>query len=441
MLSVLIWIVATTGGRQVFVKEVLGEAFDSQAEHFLRGDVDVDGGAIRWEGMVVNGRARMYFGPFPALLRMPLNLIYPPGRGAWSRISGFLAAELALFAFAGLLTDTLKTSALSPGKRTWFGSACLVGFVFGTPLILLFGNPSIYNEAIIWAFAWSVAALFSAWHSRNAAGRALIISLVGFSICSGASLLSRLTYGAPLVLVAALLAFLLVREKKFSLLPALLAPLSICLAFHLWLSYARFGNFTGVNFDNYVNSVHREFAQKHGMFSLQRVPNSAADYFGFRLPPFQNRPPFLKADRHYYPHPELYSIPNSETYLPVTWAATWLFAGGILGVICLFRKNRADLFERGAVAAFACQAVTILSYYTLSQRYSVDLYPFLIICFMIFLRRWPSLLTRIYPVLIVLVALSVTINPLATISWLAEADQNVRPETHAFYNQLLGRSK
>jgi len=34
-LSVLIWIIATTGGRQVFVQEVLGDAFDSQAEHFL----------------------------------------------------------------------------------------------------------------------------------------------------------------------------------------------------------------------------------------------------------------------------------------------------------------------------------------------------------------------------------------------------------------------
>ena len=52
----------------------------------------------------------------------------------------------------------------------------------------------------------------------------------------------------------------------------------------------------------------------------------------------------------------------------------------------------------------------ILSYYTLSQRYSVDLYPFLIVCFIIFVRRWPRLLTRIYPVLIVLIALSVTLN-------------------------------
>ena len=30
-LSVLLWIIVTTGGRQIFVKEQLGEAYDSQA--------------------------------------------------------------------------------------------------------------------------------------------------------------------------------------------------------------------------------------------------------------------------------------------------------------------------------------------------------------------------------------------------------------------------
>src|SRR6266403_3556004 len=128
ILSVLIWIIATTDGRHVFVKEVLGDAFDSQAENFLRGNLDVAGEAIRWEGIVINGHARMYFGPFPAFLRMPLNAVHPAGKGAWSRISGFLAGEIALFGFAGLLMDALKISALSSHGRTWLGSACLVGF-------------------------------------------------------------------------------------------------------------------------------------------------------------------------------------------------------------------------------------------------------------------------------------------------------------------------
>ena len=440
VLSALIWIIATTGGRQIFVKEVLGDAFDSQAEHFLRGNVDVDGEAIRWEAMIVNGKARMYFGPFPALLRIPLNLIYPAGRGTWSRISGFLAGEIALFAFTGLISNALRTSSLSARARNWFGSACLAGFVFGTPLLLLLGNLSIYNEAIIWALAWSLAALFFAWRCRSAQGRALTLSLAAFSFCAAAALLSRVTFGAPLVLIAVLLALRMPREKRFHLLVALFLPLGSGLAFYFLLSYARFGSFVGVSYEHYINPVHREFAHKYGMFSLQRIPYGVADYFGWRFPSFESQVPFLRADRHFYAHPQLYSIPFSETYLPVTWAASWLLGGAIIGVICLFRENCAELFERGAAAAFAFQSIGILSYYTLSQRYSVDLYPFLIVCFVIFLQCGAKLLPRIYPIIIGLVLVSITINLLATVSWLVDSDQNVRPETRAIWNRFLGRS-
>jgi hypothetical protein len=104
---VLLWVFVTTGGSQIFVKEVLGGAYDSQAEHFLRGDVDVDVEAIRHEAMIANDKVRMYFGPFPAFLRIPLNFIYPLGYGKWSRISGFCAGVIALSAFAGLMRTAL----------------------------------------------------------------------------------------------------------------------------------------------------------------------------------------------------------------------------------------------------------------------------------------------------------------------------------------------
>src|SRR5437762_8184172 len=89
LVSALLWLFTTTGGRQIFVTEILGGAYDSQAEHFLRGDVDVDVDAIRHESMIVNGKVRMYFGPFPAFVRIPLNFVYPAGYGKWSRIAGF----------------------------------------------------------------------------------------------------------------------------------------------------------------------------------------------------------------------------------------------------------------------------------------------------------------------------------------------------------------
>ena len=440
VLSVLICIIATTGGRQIFAKEALGDAFDSQAEHFLRGNVDVDGEAIRWEGMIVDGKARMYFGPFPAFLRIPLNLIYPAGRGTWSRISAFLAGEVALFAFTGLVSNAVRSSSLSARARNWLGAACMIGFVFGSPLLLLLANPSIYNEAIIWGFGWSMAALFFGLRCRNAEGRELIVSLVAFSLCASAALLSRVTFGAPLLFMVLLLALWLPRANRLRLLAALFVPLGAGLAVYLLLSYARFGNFVGTSFDHYINSVHREFVHKYGIFSLRRVPYSLADYFGLRLPSIQAQVPFLKADRHFFAHSQLYSLSSSETYLSVPWASSWLVAGAILGVICLARKNGADLFERGAALSFALQCLCILSFYNLSQRYSVDLYPFLIFCLLVFLRTGGVLLTRAYRVIIGLVLVSITINSLATVSWLVESDQNVRPETRAIWNRFLGRS-
>jgi len=131
ILAVVFWLFTMTGGGDIFVKEVLGGAYDSQAEHFLQGDVGVDSAAIAHEKMVVNGKVRMYFGPFPALLRIPLNFVYPLGYGKWSRISGFCAGVIALFAFAGLVRTALRSSPLSSRARNSIGNACVIGFALG----------------------------------------------------------------------------------------------------------------------------------------------------------------------------------------------------------------------------------------------------------------------------------------------------------------------
>src|SRR5947207_8340007 len=385
LLSGLLWLFTTTGGRQIFVKEVLGSAYDSQAEHFLRGDVDVDVEAIGHEAMIVNGKVRMYFGPFPALLRIPLNFVYPAGHGKWSRISGFCAGIIALFAFAGLVRMALKSSPLSSRARNWLGNACVIGFAFGSPLLLLLWNLSIYDEAIIWGLALSLGAIFFVFRSRKAEGGFLTRALLGFSLCAGGALLSRVTFGAPFILIALFLALRLPWENRIINLTALLLPLAAALIFYVWLSYARFGSVTGVNFDYYINPVHSEFAHKFGVFSPRRLPYSFADYFSLRFPSLERNPPFLRAARHSYDYPSLYSNDFSEVYLPLPWCSGWLVFGAIMGIIRLVRRSCADAFERGAAVALFGQCLCILSYFLLAQRYAADLYPFLIFCLVIFL--------------------------------------------------------
>jgi hypothetical protein len=463
LLSVLLWVFTTTGGRQIFVNEVLGGAYDSQAEHFLRGDVDVDADAIGHEAMIVNGKVRMYFGPFPALLRLPLNFIYPAGYGKWSRVSGFCAGVIALFAFAGLMRTALCLSPLSsrardwlgnspqgaavssppkelsPRARNWLSNACVIGFALGSPLLLLLGNLSIYDEAIVWGFALSLGAIFFGFQSRKAEGSALTGALLGFSLCASCALLSRVTFGAPFILIAPFLALAIRPENRIINLGALFLPLGTALAFYIWLSYARFGSPFGINFDYYINPVHAEFAHKFGVFSPRRIPYSFADYFGLRFPAFHGEPPFLAADRHSYDYPSLYSNNFSEVYLPLPWCSGWLVFGAIMGIVCLVRRSCAGAFERGAAVALFGQCLCILSYFLLAQRYAADFYPFLIFCLVIFLGSGGVALLRSRQLIIGLIALSVLVNSLATISWLLEADQNVPPKTKAIWEKLLNR--
>jgi hypothetical protein len=439
VVSVLLWCYTTTGGRQVFVKEVLGGAYDSQAEHFLQGNVDVDAAAIGHEAMIVDGKVRMYFGPFPAFLRIPLNFVYRAGHGKWSRVSGFCAGVITLFSFAGVVGTALRFSPLCSRGRNWVGNACIVGFALGSPLLLLLGNLSIYDEAIIWGLACSLAALYFALRSRQAEASALTCSLLGFSLCAAGALLSRVTFGVPFILIALLLALQIPRENRITNLLVLLLPLGVAFAFYVWLSYARFGSFVGVNYDYYINPVHSEFAHKYGVFSPRRIPYSFADYFNLRFPSIERQPPFLVADRHSYNYPSLFSNPFSEVYLSLLWSSGWLIFAAAMGITYLVRRKRADLFERGAAGALLAQFLCILSYFTLAQRYATDLYPFLIFCLFVFLASGAAALLRSRHTIIGLVALSVIMNPPATISWLLDADQNVPAETRAAWEKLLGR--
>ncbi|HEX3420120.1 MAG TPA: hypothetical protein VHT01_02715, partial [Candidatus Udaeobacter sp.] len=395
--------------------------------------------AIAHETMNVNGKVRMYFGPFPALLRIPLNSIYPQGHGKWSRVSGFCAAVVALFAFAGLVQAALRSSPLLTRARNWIGNACVIGFALGSPLLLLLGNLSIYDEAIIWGFGWSLAALYFACRSRTSENAALTSSLLAFSFCAGAALLSRATFGAPFILIAPLLALRLFHRQPIRNFTALVLPLGAAFVFYLFLSYARFGDFSGMNMKYNINPVQRDFAVKHGLFRLERVPYSFADYFVLRSPKLQRQAPFFRANREDYRHDTLYVMPFTETYSSLLWCSSWILLGAVIGVAMLLRPGGVDGVDRVIAAIFLLEVIVILSFMGLAQRYVTELFPFLIFAFLIFLRQGKIAFQLRY-LLTALVVVSVLINSLTTISWLVEADMNVPAETRAKWNQFLGRT-
>jgi hypothetical protein len=306
-----------------------------------------------------------------------------------------------------------------------------VGFVFGSPLLFFVGSPTIYNEAILWGFAWSMAALYFALRSREADGAALTWALLAFSCCAGAALLSRATFGAPFLLIAGLLGVQLFQRRRIGDLVPLLLPLAAALVFYVILTYAKFGHLSGMPLDYSINPDQRNFALKYGIFSIVRVPYSFADYFFLRYPEPQHEFPFLRVVWRHFNHPNLYVMPFSETHLSMIWSSSWLLVGAIIGLILLGRQST-DVLDRGMAISLLAQVILILSFMGLCQRYTAEIFPFLIFCFIIFLRKGGLVLVRMRYTILGLVVFCTIINTLSTAFWLAH-DTNLPIETRTFW--------
>ncbi len=174
-----------------------------------------------------------------------------------------------------------------------------------------------------------------------------------------------------------------------------------------------------------INPVQRDFAVKHGLFRIERVPYSFADYFVLRSPKLQREAPFLKANRKDYKHDNLYVMPFTETYSSLLWSSSWILLGAVIGVAMLLRPGGADAVDRAIAAIFLLQVIVILSFMGLCQRYIAELFPFLVFAFLIFLRQGKIAFQLRY-LLIGLVVVSVVINSLTTVAWLVEATSTCR---------------
>jgi hypothetical protein len=131
-------------------------------------------------------------------------------------------------------------------------------------------------------------------------------------------------------------------------------------------------------------------------------------------------------------------MPFTETYSSLLWSSSWILLGAVIGIALLLRPGGASAQDRAIAAAFFLQVLVISSFMGLAQRYLAEFFPFLIFAFLFFLRQG-KVASRLSYVLVALVALSIVINSLTTVSWLVDDDRNVPAETRAKWKQFLGR--
>ena len=106
--------------------------------------------------------------------------------------------------------------------------------------------------------------------------------------------------------------------------------------------------------------------------------------------------------------------------------------GAIIGFVLLGRRESTDVLDHGIAISLLTQVILILSFMGLCQRYTAEIFPFLIFCFIVFLRKGGLALVRIRYAIVGLVALCTITNTLSTAFWLAH-DTNLPIETRTFW--------
>lgn len=393
LVAFLAWIV-TRGTFSWAEHEALGSAYDSLARSLRESSAEVRREDIQWEVWSVGGRTFMYFGPFPALLRMLPDALWPERYGSWSRPSVFLAAVLCLGAVVAITRRQLgENERLGARERTMLFFATVAAVGLGSVFLLLASLANLYHEAILWglcAALWGV--FFALGVLRDDAGAWR--SLVGLSVAAGVAFLSRVTFGLPLYALVSGLALrwllLQVKRERQSLLPAAgrvalaLLPAVAAGLFHLWYNHARFGSpFEFAPFAAYESGS--KPAGVDSPFHWSRIPSGVLAYFRLSLENFHLRVPFLTFSTPAVFRPELYRELTTLLISPLL-VSPWLGVALVGGLLLPGKPG-----ERGrwmlCALPFAVQGLLIFAYYWLAYRFTAEFLPLGLWFLAAYLRR------------------------------------------------------
>ena len=397
--SVILMVWMITGGSWDLLSTSghLERFYDAQAQSFLQGRVDVEPDAIRYEAFQRDGKAYGYFGPTPALLRMPLVLLFPSLAGHWSRLSVLLACLVVLAALEALFRLIEQHLPELRERRLWtfFRSVLIVAAAVGSPNFYLIAETKVYQESIAWAAAFAFGhAVSLGWYLTNRSGKWLALScgaaFLAFHarVSSGAGPLFALTLlGLPLLLPFPRFRRYLGMEGVPSPQRAVAAiTVTVLAAGVLWacLNYWKFG----VWLTSQPIAMNREYtperlaATKGELASLHNIPLTLFTYlnpahieisrdypwiYGVKIPAANLRARFPAAH-----------LDHAETLAALPAAAPQLFLGALAGALLLLRKSgdrlaalRAPLL--GSIAG--CALLFTWGYVT--YRYMQDMFPWL----------------------------------------------------------------
>src|SRR6266403_2741060 len=205
-LIVCAWFV-TWGDWKFFEPEDFCGFYDAQARSILHGHLDVPRDAIGVEAFTFEGKTYGYFGIGPALLRIPLVLIFPHMDGLWSRLMILIAATISLICAYRVMRMIRLDAVANTRVQRVLDSLFILSAAVGSTTVFLVGHSYTNHEALFWSGAFAL--LFTRTDSRHFSRLSgSLVALAGAFVFM--SFHCRPTVGAGALLAMAALAAVLI---------------------------------------------------------------------------------------------------------------------------------------------------------------------------------------------------------------------------------------
>lgn len=389
--------VLLNGSATLLGQDLQSDFYDLQAHSLLAGHWDVSPRALGLEGFHIDGKNYMYFGPVPALLRLPIAAVTHRFDGQLSQLSMLLAFAVAMFFTVRLVVRTRRLVRADEPVSTlecWAVGAfvCVCG---ASVLLFLATRLIVFHEAEIWGVALAIGAfeLLVAYLEKPRP-----LTLMGACAFATAAFLSRATVGVGPVAAIGLLAvagltaptrrFFAMKENDRRGRGWLLLALAIPLVLYAYVNYAKFGTWFGLPFDSQfvtlVNAEHRRVLDANGgsLFGLQFLPTNLLQYLRPDAIGFPALWPWVR-----FPGPA--TIIGDVQYDRITPTTSVVAAMplhavlAIVGFVAALSPRRARETQmrilRAPLIGAAIGTIPVLVFGFMAQRYLGDFVPLLVL--------------------------------------------------------------
>ena len=394
--------------------EGLSGFYDAQAHALLGGHWDIPAGKLGFEAFVIDGKQYMYFGPWPALLRLPIAAVTTSLDGELTQLSMLLAFAVLMVATVRLLwrvRTIMRPDRPLARLEQWAVGVFVLVVGAGSVVLFLASRPVVYHEASLWGVALAIGAFeatlaFVLRPGRGALAWACVLTALSLMSRSSVGLGALAVLGA--VLAARLLVLLadrrswdparrLVRvfglptdERARGYVAPLAIGIGIVLALYVYVNWVKFGDLFSVPLDRhyttFIDPIRRTlYADQSSLFAAKYLPTDLLAMF---------RPDAIGLDRlfPFLTFPATATVLGGLTYAALDPSSSipssmpFLFLLALVGAVVVFRPRRdrdpeapsAALLRVFALAGLVGGIASVALPYV-NQRYQADWLALLIV--------------------------------------------------------------